>query len=158
ARRGGKHEIVAVSLARGRVDRFENGAPPHALAAAGTCGVPPDAGQPTATQGTPGTVQIRVLRGRTVLWELLATRPAASSGFGGPAIELRHVKYRGRSVLNQAHVPILNVRYDGDKCGPYRDWQWEEGVLQATGSDVAPGFRLCSSPAKTILDTASDTG
>jgi hypothetical protein len=156
--RGGEHEVVAVSLARRRVVRFEGGAPARALAAARLCGVPANAEQPTAEQGTLGTVRIRVRRGKTVLWELLATRPAASSGFWGSGIELRNVVYRGRSVLYQAHVPILNVRYDADKCGPYRDWQWQEGMIQADGTDVAPGFRLCPSPAKTILDSGSDTG
>jgi Cu2+-containing amine oxidase len=52
----------------------------------------------------------------------------------------------------------LNVKYDGNACGPYRDWQDQEGMIQATGADVAPGFRLCSAPATTILDTGSDTG
>jgi hypothetical protein len=55
-------------------------------------------------------------------------------------------------------VPILNVRYDGDACGPYRDWQWEEGMIQANGSDPAPGFRLCTAPAKTIFESGSDQG
>lgn len=31
-------------------------------------------------------------------------------------------------------------------------------MLQANGTDVASGFRLCSSPATTILDTGSDPG
>ena len=61
-------------------------------------------------------------------------------------------------MLYRAHVPILNVPYDGNNCGPYRDWQNEEGMIQADGADVAPGFRLCNSPAQTILDTGSDTG
>ena len=56
----------------------------------------------------------------------------------------------GKRVLRRANVPILNVRYDGDACGPYRDWQYEEGMIQATGADVAPGFRLCPTPATTI--------
>jgi Cu2+-containing amine oxidase len=61
-------------------------------------------------------------------------------------------------VLYRGHVPILNVKYDGNACGPYRDWQYQEGMIQATGTDVAPGFRLCPAPAKTIMDTGSDTG
>lgn len=158
AKRSEAHEIVAVDLARRRVERFESGAPENAVAAPGTCGVPPDAGQATAEQGTPGQVLVTVSRGSTVLWELLAVRPAASSGYWGSGVELRNVSYRGRSVLFQAHLPILNVRYDNDICGPYRDWQWQEGMIQASGTDVAPGFRLCSSPAKTILESGSDTG
>jgi hypothetical protein len=68
---------------------------------------------------------------------------------------LRNVKYRGKTVLYQAHVPILNVEYEkGNGCGPhYRDWQWQEYALQCDqGTDFPPGFRLCKSPAKTILD------
>jgi len=158
ARRRGPHEIVGVELARKRVTRYDGGAPETALASASTCGVPADAGQATAAQGTPGEAVVTVSRGNTVLWEFLAVRPAASSGFWGSGLELRNVLYRGRSVLFQAHVPILNVHYNADKCGPYRDWQWQEGMIQATGQDVAPGFRLCPAPAKTIMDTGSDTG
>jgi hypothetical protein len=66
----------------------------------------------------------------------VAIRPAASSGVNGSAIELASVVYRGKRVLRRAHVPILNVRYDNDACGPYRDWQNEEGKLDATGDDV----------------------
>jgi hypothetical protein len=50
------------------------------------------------------------------------------------------------------------VRYDGDACGPFRDWQNEEGKFHADGQDVAPGFRLCATPATTILDTGRDRG
>jgi Cu2+-containing amine oxidase len=68
------------------------------------------------------------------------------------------VSYRGKRVLRRANVPILNVRYDGDACGPYRDWQNEEGRFQAQGAAVAPGFRLCPQPATTVLETGSDHG
>lgn len=153
-----RHEIVAVDLGRRRLTRFKAGAPPASLARAGVCGVPVDAGQATADQGTPGQAWVTVSQGNTVLWEFLAVRPAASSGAQGSAIELRNVSFKGRSVLYRAHVPILNVRYDGDKCGPYRDWQWQEGMIQAGGADVAPGFRLCPAPAKTILESGTDTG
>jgi Cu2+-containing amine oxidase len=68
------------------------------------------------------------------------------------------VDYRGKRLLYRAHVPILNVKYDGDACGPYRDWQDQEGMLSANGADVASGFRLCPTPATTILDTGSDAG
>ncbi len=155
---GKRHEIVAVDLGRRRVVRFEQNAPPRSLAAATLCGVPAAADQTTADQGTPGTARISVRRGGSVLWELVATRPAGSSGFWGSGVELRDVRFRGHRVLHQAHVPILNVRYDGDKCGPYRDWQWQEGMIRADGEDVAPGFRLCSTPAQTILESKSDRG
>jgi hypothetical protein len=152
-----RHEIVGVNMIRREVIRFENKAPPNSAAHNPICGLP-YAGQATATKGTVGQVWVTVYLGRTVLWRFLAVRPAASSGTNGSGIELRYVDYRGKRVLYRAHVPILNVKYDGDACGPYRDWQYQEGMIQADGSDVAPGFRLCPNPATTILETGSDTG
>jgi hypothetical protein len=99
-----------------------------------------------------------VTKGGATIWRFLAVRPAASSGTNGSGIELRYVDYRGKRVLFRAHVPILNVKYDRDACGPYRDWQNQESMIQANGTDVAPGFRLSSAPAGTILTTGSDTG
>jgi hypothetical protein len=96
--------------------------------------------------------------GGELLWSFVAVRPAASSGTNGSGIELRAVAYKGKRVLRRAHVPILNVRYDNDACGPYRDWQFQEGMIQAHGSDPAPGFRLCTEPAKTIFESGSDPG
>jgi hypothetical protein len=93
-----------------------------------------------------------------VLWSLIAVRPAASSGTMGSGIELRSVAYLEKRVLRRAHVPILNVRYSRDQCGPFRDWQNEEGRFEARGDDVAPGFRLCPQPARTFLDTGDDRG
>jgi len=122
------------------------------------CGAPVNASQPTASQGTAGQVSVTVSQGNTTLWTFDVVRPAASSGLRGSGVELRYVHYRGKSVLYRAHVPILNVKYDGDACGPYRDWQYEEGQIQATGADVAPGFRFASAPVQTIMDTGSDTG
>jgi hypothetical protein len=159
--RGGEtqHEIVGVDLARRRVFRFDDRVPPNAHPRnAGLCGVPHDANQPTASKGTAGQVWITVTRGRQTLWRFLAVRPAASTGTNGSALELRYVDYKGKRVLYRAHVPILNVKYDGDACGPYRDWQFQEGMIQAQGTDVAPGFRLCPTPALTIMDTNSDSG
>ena len=34
----------------------------------------------------------------------------------------------------------------------------QEGKLDATGDDVAPGFRLCTAPAKSILESGHDHG
>lgn len=150
------HEIVGVNMIDQCVVRFENRAPSNSMAGDFPCGLP-YAGQPTA-QGVAGQVWVTVKQGSTTLWKFLAVRPAASSGTNGSGIELRYVDYRGKRVLYRGHVPILNVKYNGDACGPYRDWQNQEGMIQAVGSDVAPGFRLCTSPATTILDTGSDVG
>lgn len=89
----------------------------------------------------------------------MAVRPSASSGTNGSGVELRFVNLHGKRILYRAHAPMLNVKYDGDKCGPYRDWQYQEGQLQGNGTQVgSSGFFVCQSPAKTIMDSGSDTG
>lgn len=151
------HEIVGVNIGRGTVLRFDANAPATAQAHNPICGQP-YSGQGTASKGTAGTVWVTVSQGGTVLWKFLVVRPTASSGTNGSGVELRYVDYRGKRLLYRAHVPILNVSYHTNACGPYLDWQWQEGMLDAQGADVAPGFRLCSTPAKTILDTGQDAG
>jgi Copper amine oxidase, enzyme domain len=154
------HEIVGVRIATREVIRFgatERGRAPLTAAAHNPiCGLP-YAGQATASH-VPGSVWITVTQGGATVWKFLAVRPAASSGTNGSGIELKYLDYRGKRVLFRAHVPILNVTYNGNACGPYRDWQNQEGMIQANGTDVAPGFRLCTSPAATILTTGSDIG
>jgi Copper amine oxidase, enzyme domain len=153
---GVRHEIVAVNMIRHTLTRFDRGAPERSEAHNPICGLP-YAGQAT-TSSAAGQVRVTVRQGATVLWRFFVVRPAASSGTNGSGVELRYVDYRGKRVLYRAHVPILNVKYDPGGCGPYRDWQNEEGMIQANGTDVAPGFRVCPTPAQTILETGSDTG
>jgi hypothetical protein len=154
------HEIVGVNMIHRKMIRFEASergrAPAMAAAHNPICGLP-NAFQSTA-RGVAGSIWVTVKQGSTTVWKFLIVRPAASSGTNGSGVELRYVDYRGKRLLYRAHVPILNVKYDGDACGPYRDRQDTEGMFQANGSDVAPGFRLCPAPATTILDTGSDTG
>ena len=152
------HQIVGVDLPARRILRFPEGAPPSSRATAVTCNPPADANQNTTRRGTEGTVQVIVRRGGRELWRLFATRPADSSGSQGSGIELWDVHYLGKKVLARAHVPLLNVHYDGNVCGPFRDWQYEEGAFTASGSDPAPGFRRCPTPPQTILDNGQDTG
>jgi hypothetical protein len=153
-----RHEIVGVDLDRRRLHLEGEAEAGARHGPGGSCGVPHDAGQGTATRGTSGQVWVTVSQGGQQIWRFLAVRPAASSGTNGSGVELRYVDYRRKRVLYRAHVPILNVKYDGNACGPYRDWQFQEGMIQAQGIDVAPGFRLCPGPALTIMDTGSDTG
>lgn len=151
------HEIVGVVLARGQVVRFANGAPPAAAANTSQCGTP-SAGQPTTPRGTAGQFQVTVTQGPTTLWTMLVTRPSVSSGLRASGLEVQNVDYLGKRVLKRGHVPILNVKYVNNGCGPYRDWQWQEGRFQADGTDVAPGIRNTSAPAQTILDNGTDVG
>lgn len=108
-----------------------------------------------------GTSNFVITQSGNQLWTFQAITPKGSSGTKGSGIELRNVKYKGKTVLYRAHVPILNVQYDQptSSCGPnYRDWQWQEVPFKCDGSDVAPGFRLCKSPAKSILDSPYTDG
>jgi hypothetical protein len=64
-------------------------------------------------------------------------------------------------VLKRANVPILNVLYDNNTCGPFRDWQYAENQFAAdptTGTNVAPGVRSCSVPATTVIESDIDSG
>jgi hypothetical protein len=154
----GLHRFVAVNMIRREIVRGFEGA---AHASHDECGPPPSSGCPAT--GTSGRVRVTVSQGGTTLWTFDAIRPAASSGTNGSGIELRGVRYRGKQVLYQAHVPILNVEYFPDGigagCGPtYRDWQNSETCFQAQGTDVIPGFRLCPAPAQTIIESGTDGG
>jgi hypothetical protein len=152
AEKGARHEIVGVNLVRRTVVRFTDNAPETAAAHNPICGTPYTQQTTTGRQYVPGQAWVTVTQGGKVLWKFLVLRPAATQGPGrstnGAGIELRSVTYRGKKLFHRAHVPILNVKYDPGGCGPYRDWQNEEGKINAQGADVAPGFRLCPQPAK----------
>jgi hypothetical protein len=154
------NEIVGVNLVRNEVVRFESGAPPAAKANPQACGIP-SAGQGTSSSGMAGQYQFQIIApGGAVIWEYLALRPSASSGPSDRSgIELRDVKYQGRLVLKRLQAPILNVGYEDGACGPYRAWQWQEGMFQANGTDLAPGVRDCGTQVvTTALDTGNDVG
>lgn len=153
----GLHEVVGVDPYRGRVVRYPGGAPSSSLAIGAACG-PNGAGQATTSRGTAGQFDVVVNDGATELWRFTAIRPAASTGTRASGVELRNVDYRGKRVLNRAQVPILNVQYVNNSCGPYRDWQWQESSFEANGTDVAPGVRVCNGAPRTILESSSDTG
>jgi hypothetical protein len=151
-----RHEIVGVNMISQSVIRYEGGAPPGSGANDQTCG-PLQGSNPAS--GTAGQVHVTISLGSTVFWRFDVVRPAASTGSRGSGVELRFVNYRGKRVLYRAHAPILNVKYDpGGLCNEFRDGANVEHTFQATGTDAAPGFRLCPTPAQTILDTGSDAG
>ena len=150
-------EIVRVNMLRETVLRLSD-RPTHAEPKPeAPCGVS-GAGQPTTSRGTAGQFEVVVSQGGTEIWRFIAVRPSASSGTRGSGIELIGVDYRGKRVLGRAHAPILNVQYQNNGCGPFRDWQWQEGSFVANGTDVATGFRNCTSPPETILENGTDTG
>lgn len=155
---GARHEIVGANMVHRTAARFHEGAPALARARAHTCGLP-NANQPATPRGLAGQFQVTIPQADgSPLWSFLVIRPSASSGTNASGIELQNVRYRGKLVLFQAHAPILNVQYDGNACGPFRDWLFEESWIQADGTNVAPGIRRSQSPARTILESGSDSG
>lgn len=153
-----RNEVVGVRMAKATVLRYANGAPPSCAAAPEACGVA-NAGQSTVTSGT-GSYHLVVTQGPNTLWDMTVVRPTASSGTRKSGIEVQNVLYKGKSVLKRGHAPVLNVKYTSDTCGPYRDWQFEEGQFQTPlgSTDPAPGIRLCPTPASTELENGTDAG
>jgi hypothetical protein len=151
------HQIVGVRTGDGEIFRTPHGVrvPP-----AEECGPPPGADCPPMAGER--LARVRVRQGDAALWDLVVVRPDASSGTNGSGVELRLVDYRGQRVLNRAHAPILTVRHDDGPsggCGPtHRAWQNEEACFDAEGDEPLPGFRLCSAPPRTILDSGDDGG
>jgi hypothetical protein len=156
-----QNEVVSVSIKRGQVLTYEAKAPPQSKAAAAACGVA-SANQSTSSPGLAGQYQLTVSDGQNVLWEMLIIRPSGSSGTNRSGIEIRDVKYRGKSVLKRGHVPILNVQYTPGSCGPYRDWQWQEDmfVTPASVPEEPAGFKIIppGQIAETVLETGNDFG
>jgi hypothetical protein len=155
-----EHEVVGVRLFDRRLLRDLEGV---VRGGRRVCEPPPGTDPPAGRGGAAGQCWITVTQGGKVLWRFLAVRPAASSGTNGSGIELKYVDYRGKRVLYQAQVPILNVEYSSEGqaigCGPtYRDWQNAETLFEAQGQLVAPGFMLCSQPPRTIIESDSDSG
>ena len=139
----GTYQIVGVSFKDNRLVRYENNAPPLSRVSEVSCGIP-SAGQGSTGQGLTGQYQMTVTgTDRTPLWQMLIVRPSASSGASGEGsgIEIRDVKYKGKSVMKRGNAPILNVKYINDTCGPYRDWQYSEGFFNApaTGATYPNG-------------------
>jgi hypothetical protein len=151
------HEIVGVNMIRQTVSRYPGNAPPASTSAPTACG-PPSAGQATTPRGTQGSFNVIISRAGTQVWSFIVIRPSASSGTRASGIEVQNVNYLGKRVLTRGHVPILNVSYDANVCGPYRDWSYQEDMFTATGTDVAPGIRMCTSEPLSILDSGADSG
>jgi hypothetical protein len=160
----GENKIVGVSFKNEKIVRYENDAPPSAQVGQENCGFP-NAGQGSTPPGVAGQLMLTVTLNGSPNWEMLVIRPSSSSGNPNErsGIEIRDVKYKGKSVLKRAHAPILNVKYLNDQCGPFRDWQYAEGFFNAPAAganDAAPGFRILADGqvATTAIETGDDTG
>lgn len=158
-RTSGINEIPAVEMATGKVVHFSAGAPATARAdRGGSCGI---ASTNCSYATASGSARVYSVSWPAVnpKWTFDVTRPYFSSpepNAGG--IELTNVKFNGRLVFVRAHLPVLNVKYDGNACGPYRDWMDSENCFQATGSDAFPGIRVCTAAPQTMCEAGNDNG
>ena len=160
----GENEIVGVSFKNDKLVHYANNAPPTSAATPDACGIA-NSNQGSSGQGVAGQATLTVNEaGGGPLWEMLVIRPSSSSGgiLERSGLEIRDVRYRGKSVLKRGHVPILNVQYVAN-CGPFRDWQYSEGFFNAPAAgatDPAPGIRILASGqvATTAVESHNDTG
>ncbi len=164
----GENEIVGISFKNESVVVFDDNAPPTSRASGASCGIA-SAPQGSTGQGVPGQLSLTALEqgNPNPVWEMLVVRPSSSSGgsFEGSGVEIRDVRYRGKSVLKRGHLPVLNVQYTSG-CGPFRDWQYAEGFFQIPTTGVTfpngetGGFANIAPPgiATTVVETRNDTG
>ncbi|MDQ6909631.1 MAG: hypothetical protein M3Z84_02420 [Actinomycetota bacterium] len=161
---GPRHRIMGVKTWDGKAVPQPVGT---AAPSSRECGVRRAAREPSEeVEGSPrARVQIRREGDDRPLWDLVVVRPRASSGTNGSGIELRSVEYKGQSVLYRAHIPIATVEYGAEGaaagCPPMeRVWLREEARFEAPpgGVDAVAGFRVCSGPARTIVDTDEEAG
>ena len=153
------NEVVSVHLPTGEIIRWASGAPPSSRAPDAVCGTPASGcGATTASCGSSYHIDWPA---DAPVWSFDVLHPACTSSVqpDGTGLELRNVFYDGHLVLERAHMPVLNVKYDGDVCGPYRDWLTSENCFQAEGVDAAPGFRVTSAiPPTTFCESGTDLG
>jgi hypothetical protein len=151
-----QNEIVGVNMVRRTVIFYPGGAPPKAVSTPTQCGVTPGSGPNDV--GDP-SYHVTVNQGPTVIWDFIVYRPAYSSGPNGSGVDLQSVSYMGKQVLARAHVPILDVLYFQNQCGPYRDWLTSQWPFYAYGTDVGSGgFRVCNTRPQTIIEDDNDNG
>jgi len=155
---GPRHRVVAARVVDGEVIADPVGVHPPSDDEAGVAPAPEAAGGGGAGEGS-AQVRVQVRRGGELVWDLVVVRPSASSGANGSGVELRDVDYLRRRALGRAHVPIVSTRFDPaghPALAATREWLNEEAPFEATGTDVAPGFRLCTEAPRTILETGTD--
>lgn len=158
----GSDRIIGVSFKDRKVVDLGENAPPGDLSL-GNCGIP-NSGQGSSSSGT-GILNLQTQINKETIWEMIVVRPSMSSGRAGEGsgIEVRDVKYKGKSVLKRGHAPILNVKYHPGGCGSFRDWQDAEGWFSApdAGSqNPLPGYRVLADGqvAQTAVESGTDSG
>ena len=158
-----KNEVVSVHIPTGSIVRYPANAPDTSRASLLACG--PGASGCSYTTGPCSYYQISWPAVDPV-WKLNIRHPSCTNGVqgDGTGLEITDVYYRGRLIIKRAEVPVLNVLYAGNTCGPYRDWLDSEDCFQATGTDApsaGSGIRVASAPPSTLCESGtpgSDAG
>jgi subtilisin-like proprotein convertase family protein len=155
-----KNEIVSVHIPTATVVRYPSGAPPTSNAALLACG--PATSGCSYTPGPCSYYQI-VWPAANPVWKLNVRHPSCTGAVqgDGTGLEITDVYYRGRLILKRGDVPVLNVLYDGNLCGPFRDWLFSEDCFQANGTDVpasGSGIRVANAPPSTLCESGNDAG
>ncbi len=155
-----KNEVVSVHIPTATVVRYPSGAPETSSAALLACG-PANSGCSYAP-GPCSYYQI-VWPAANPVWKLNVRHPSCTGAVqgDGTGLEITDVYYRGRLILKRGEVPVLNVLYDQNFCGPFRDWLYSEDCFQANGTDVpasGSGIRVANAPPSTLCESGSDAG
>jgi subtilisin-like proprotein convertase family protein len=158
-----KNEVVSVHIPTATVVRYPSGSPPTSNAALLACG--PAASGCSYTPGPCSYYQV-VWPAANPVWKLNVRHPSCTNSVqgDGTGLEITDVYYRGRLILKRGDVPVLNVLYDQNLCGPYRDWLYSEDCFQADGTDVpasGSGIRVANAPPSTLCESGtpgSDAG
>lgn len=162
------NEIVSVHVPDGKIVHYAQSAPATSLAPLFACG-PATSGCSYATaacqSGSPATdIYYHVeWPSASPLWKFDVRHPTCTDSVqsSGTGLELTNVYYRDVLILQRAEMPVLNVKYANDSCGPYRDWLDSEDCFTAVGTDVptaGSGFRVASAAPSTLCESGSDAG
>jgi hypothetical protein len=88
------------------------------------------------------------------VWRFCWTPPNSSWGPDGSGIDLQQVYYRGKLMLWEASMPVLNVRYNQQDgfCGPtYRDWLDQLQPFEADNI-LQAGYAEPTTTPRTVCD------
>jgi hypothetical protein len=91
------------------------------------------------------------------IWELTALPVSLSTGSDGSGLEIRDVRYNGRSVLKRGHIPMLNVRYESG-CGCFRDWMRSNTRFEADNVTGACFAQPEAGTTRTLCDVGVQSG
>ena len=159
-----ENEIVSVHIPTGSIVRYTTGAPPKSRVGILSCNPPPMDEDCNASSGSCDQAYLVQWPLPHPVWKFKDTTPVMyndrATARTGLEID-RSVLQQSSVVLQRADMPVLNVQYDNDFCGPYRDWLSEEDCFQATGVDVSPGIRVTTgnaTPIPSAKPTPSDVG